>query len=63
MSLLDEYNLFVTRMFEDNRDERRAYGQAVISKEQYIIENNTFLEDQFWLRSWGEKKWVNDDYK
>ena len=63
MSLLDEYNLFVTRMFEDNRDERLAYGEAVISKEQYIIENNTFLEDQFWLLTWGEKKWGDDGYK
>ena len=50
-------------MFEDNRDERLAYGEAVISKEQYIIENNTFLEDQFWLLTWGEKEWGDDGYK
>ena len=40
--MLKKYNHFVHEMWNANREERQAYGEPILSKEEYILENNIF---------------------
>jgi len=60
--MLKKYNHFVHEMWNANTEERQAYGEPILSKEEYILENNTFLEDTFWINQYGDKVWDGEKY-
>lgn len=56
-NMLTKYNEFVRQMWLSNCDEREAYGDQRLSLQEYIVDNNTFIEDQFWMEEYGGKSW------
>lgn len=47
--MLEQYNDFVHRMWIENCRERDDWSQPVLTKEEYIVKNGTFLEDTFFM--------------
>lgn len=49
------YETFCHKMWSANCLERDAYGETVLTKSEYITQNEDFLLDQFWLK-WEDKE-------
>ena len=54
--MLDEYNSWTHLMWVDNCNERDDWGMQRLSKEEYIQKNKDFLENEFCLHVYGERK-------
>ena len=54
---MNNYNLFVHQMWIKNCIEREYWGQPTLTKEEYTIQNSTFLEDSYWLQEVGSLVW------
>jgi hypothetical protein len=51
-------------MWNDNCRERDAYGELVLTKEEYISQNEAFLRDKFWtfeVEDWTDNGGVGDN--
>ena len=55
--LLDKYNGYVHKMWVANCSEREAYGEAILSRDEYRSQNARYLEDKFYEDEVGSKVW------
>ena len=60
---MSDYEHFLHEKFLENREERYTFGEPVISKYEYLRENEEFLKDLYWDKSWGDKVWRNNEYQ
>jgi hypothetical protein len=54
--MLDKYKDWVHLMWVDNCNERDSWAMNRVSKEEYMETNKEFLENEFCLYAYGEKK-------
>jgi len=54
--MLDEYNSWTHLMWVDNCNERDDWSMQRLSKEEYLQKNKDFLENEFCLYVYGERK-------
>jgi hypothetical protein len=50
-------------MWTDNCYEREAYGEAILSRDEYRSQNARFLEDRFYEDEVGSKVWSAEQAK
>lgn len=55
--MLERYNAFIHQMWQKNCIERDEWCLPQLSKEDYVSQNGTFLEDTFWMQEVGNKVW------
>ncbi len=60
---MTDYEHYLHQKFLENREERFTYGEPILSKEKYLLENEEFLKEQYWDESWGDKVWRNHEYQ
>tara|TARA_B110000483_G_scaffold159044_1_gene188766 strand:- start:260 stop:424 length:165 start_codon:yes stop_codon:yes gene_type:complete len=50
-------------MWIENCKERDTFSEPLLRKEEYIVQNEKWLLDEFWL-DWGHnRKWIEGEYK
>ena len=54
--MLDKFNSWCHLMWVDNCNERDTWNMERLSKEEYLQNNKDFLENEFCLYIYGEKK-------
>jgi len=54
--MLDKFNSWVHLMWMDNCNERDGWNMEHLSKEEYLESNRDFLENEFCLYVYGERK-------
>jgi len=55
--MLMKYRSYVHQMWMKNCEERAAWSQPRLNKEEYEKANGDFLEDNFYLTEMGNKVW------